>query len=32
MGYQNLRNYVEGKKGWMDAGLPTEGEHRRYRP
>jgi rhodanese-related sulfurtransferase len=28
MGYENVRNYVEGKKGWTDAGLPIEGEAR----
>jgi rhodanese-related sulfurtransferase len=25
MGYTNVRDYSEGKQGWMDAGLPTEG-------
>jgi hypothetical protein len=29
MGYTNLREYKEGKKDWMDAGLPTEGERQR---
>jgi rhodanese-related sulfurtransferase len=28
MGYTNVRDYVEGKEGWMDAGLPTESAHR----
>jgi 3-mercaptopyruvate sulfurtransferase SseA len=31
MGYENVRVYVGGKKGWMDARLPTEGERRRRR-
>jgi len=22
MGYDNVRDYVEGKKGWQAAGLP----------
>lgn len=25
MGYKNVKDYVEGKVGWMRAGLPTEG-------
>jgi rhodanese-related sulfurtransferase len=25
MGYTNIRDYAEGKQGWMEAGLPTEG-------
>jgi 3-mercaptopyruvate sulfurtransferase SseA len=28
MGYENVRVYANGKKDWMDAGLPTEGDHR----
>ncbi len=24
MGYESVREYVGGKKDWMDAGLPTE--------
>ncbi len=28
MGYANVREYVGGKKDWVDAGLPAEG--RRY--
>ncbi len=24
MGYTNVREYVEGKKDWIDAGLPME--------
>ncbi len=24
MGYENVREYVGGKKEWMDVGLPTE--------
>ncbi len=27
MGYTNIRDYAEGKKGWIDAGLPTESDH-----
>ncbi len=27
MGYTNVRDYVEGKQGWIAAGLPAEGEH-----
>ena len=25
MGYENVRDYVGGKKDWMEAGLPSEG-------
>jgi rhodanese-related sulfurtransferase len=25
MGYQNVLHYVEGKQGWLRAGLPVEG-------
>jgi rhodanese-related sulfurtransferase len=25
LGYSNVRHYVEGKKGWIEAGLPVEG-------
>jgi len=28
MGYQNVKDYAEDKKDWVDAGLPTEGESR----
>jgi hypothetical protein len=28
MGYTNVREYVGGKKDWIDADLPAEG--RRY--
>ena len=28
MGYENVRDYEEGKKDWVEAGLPTEGESR----
>jgi hypothetical protein len=28
MGYKNVRDYAEGKKDWVDARLPTEGESR----
>ncbi len=31
MGYTNIREYKEGKKDWMDAGLPWEGEARHQR-
>lgn len=24
MGYTNVRDYAEGKRGWIGAGLPTE--------
>lgn len=24
LGYNNVREYVEGKQDWIDAGLPTE--------
>jgi len=24
LGYTNIREYGEGKKGWVDAGLPLE--------
>jgi len=27
MGYTNVRDYAEGKQGWIDAGLPVEGQH-----
>ncbi len=25
MGYENVRDYVGGKKDWAEAGLPIEG-------
>jgi hypothetical protein len=25
MGYKNVRDYAEGKRDWLEAGLPTEG-------
>ncbi len=25
MGYENVWDYVGGKKDWMEAGLPAEG-------
>jgi hypothetical protein len=31
MGYENVRDYVEGKEDWVEAGLPTEGESRAAR-
>jgi rhodanese-related sulfurtransferase len=27
MGYQSVREYVGGKKDWIDAGLPAEGRY-----
>jgi hypothetical protein len=27
MGYSNVREYVEGKRDWIDAGLPAEGRY-----
>jgi hypothetical protein len=27
MGYTNIRDYSEGKQGWIEAGLPTEGHN-----
>jgi len=27
MGYTNVRDYEEGKKPWIDAGLPTVSDH-----
>ena len=27
MGYTNVRDYSEGKQGWVEAGLPVEGKH-----
>jgi len=29
MGYTNVRDYGEGKKAWIAAGLPLEGRSRR---
>lgn len=31
MGYVNVRDYVEGKQGWVEAGLPTEGQGHQHR-
>jgi hypothetical protein len=28
MGYTNVRDYTEGKKDWITAGLPVEGNAR----
>ncbi len=28
MGYSNVRDYAEGKQGWIDAGLPVESFHK----
>ena len=25
MGYKNVRDYAEGKRGWIEAKLPLEG-------
>ncbi|WP_243373866.1 rhodanese-like domain-containing protein [Microvirga solisilvae] len=27
LGYNDVQVYVEGKKGWVDAGLPVEGKY-----
>jgi hypothetical protein len=27
LGYPNVREYVEGKQDWLNAGLLAEGEH-----
>jgi rhodanese-related sulfurtransferase len=26
LGYRNVRHYVEGKRDWVEAGLPLEGD------
>jgi hypothetical protein len=31
MGYADVRDYAEGKKAWIAAGLPVEGRSRRAR-
>jgi rhodanese-related sulfurtransferase len=31
MGYTNIRDYAEGKQGWIEAGLPTEGHNGNHR-
>jgi len=31
LGYTNVRDYAEGKKDWLDAGLPYESNHRHWR-
>jgi hypothetical protein len=28
MGYTNVRDYAEGKRDWIDAGLPVESAHK----
>lgn len=28
MGYSNVRDYAEGKQGWIDAGLAVESLHK----
>jgi hypothetical protein len=27
LGYLNVRDYEEGKQGWIEAGLPVESDH-----
>jgi len=27
MGYTNVKDYAEGKQGWVEAGLSVEGKH-----
>ena len=29
LGYKKVREYVEGKQDWIQAGMPAEGEHPR---
>jgi hypothetical protein len=29
LGYRNVRDYEEGKLGWINAGFPIEGHSRR---
>jgi hypothetical protein len=28
LGYMNVKDYAEGKSDWIEAGLPTESEHK----
>jgi rhodanese-related sulfurtransferase len=28
MGYENVKDYGGGKSDWVEAGLPTESEHK----
>jgi rhodanese-related sulfurtransferase len=28
MGYKNVKDYAGGKSDWVEAGLPTESEHK----
>jgi rhodanese-related sulfurtransferase len=28
MGYTNVKDYAGGKSDWIEAGLPTESEHK----
>jgi len=28
MGYENVKDYGGGKSDWIEAGLPTESEHK----
>jgi rhodanese-related sulfurtransferase len=28
MGYTNVKDYGGGKSDWIEAGLPTESEHK----
>ncbi len=31
MRYESVRDFKEGKKDWIDAGLPIEGKHQQRR-
>jgi rhodanese-related sulfurtransferase len=28
MGYANVKDYADGKSDWIEAGLPTESDHK----
>jgi rhodanese-related sulfurtransferase len=28
MGYENVTDYAGGKSDWIEAGLPTESDHK----
>jgi rhodanese-related sulfurtransferase len=28
MGYSNVKDYAGGKSDWIEAGLPTESDHK----
>jgi rhodanese-related sulfurtransferase len=30
MGYANVKDYAGGKSDWVEAGLPTESDHRHH--